>query len=288
MTATPRCYPAPSTGVVPTPPAIDTITVDTSPPVTRHADGVNYYATGNEIGLTVNFTKDVSVTGSPQLEFFIGSDAKSADYDSNASTSTALKFKYTVKPGDQGNVNVRSNPVKLSTGDAITGDSAPANPYFLGLQPMDQRVLGIPFITALAFTSDPGGNQTYGLRDALDLTVTYSEDVTVSDGNNLTMELDLDGTPRTAAYASGTGASELVFRYIVSWATWIPMARGYRPTRWAWVELSRGPARARPQPCGVTRFWPNSQRTRWMAACPALRRWKRPLRPPMMPWHRRG
>ena len=206
-----------ATGVVPTPSAIDTITVDTNPSVARHSDGVNYYATGNEIGLTVNFTKDVSVTGSPQLEFFIGGDSKSADYDSGASAGRALKFKYTVEPGDQGEVNVRSAPVKLSTGDAITDeDGASANPYFLGFLTMDQRVLGVPFITALAFTSDAGGNQTYGLRDALDLTVTYSEDVTVSDGNNLTMELDLDGTPRTAAYAEGTGTSRLVFRYIVS------------------------------------------------------------------------
>ena len=205
-----------STVVVPGPPAITTITVDTSPPVTRHFNGVDYYATGNEIGLTVNFTKDVSVTGSPQLEFFIGSDSKIADYDSGASVGRALKFKYTVEPGDQGAVNVRSAPVMLSTGDAITGDGAPANLYFLGLLPMDQLVLGIPFITALAFTSDAGGNGTYGRRDGLDLTVTYSEDVTVSDGNNLTMELDLDGTPRTAAYASGTGTSRLVFRYIVS------------------------------------------------------------------------
>ena len=206
-----------STVVVPGPPAITTITVDTSPPVTRHFDGVNYYATGNEIGLTVNFTKDVSVTGSPQLEFFIGSDSKTADYDSSASAGRALKFKYTVKPGDQDNVNVRSAPVKLSTGDAITDeDGASANLYFLGLLPRDQLVLGIPFITALAFTSDAGGNGTYGRRDGLDLTVTYSEDVTVSGGNNLTMELDLDGTSRTAAYASGTGTSRLVFRYIVS------------------------------------------------------------------------
>ena len=205
-----------STIEVPGPPTITTITVDTSPPVTRHSDGVNYYATGNEIGLTVNFTKDVSVIGSPQLEFFIGSDSKTAEYDSNASAGRALKFKYTVEPGDQGNVNVRLAPVTLSTGDAITGDGAPASLYFLGLQPMDQRVLGIPFITALAFTSDPGGNGTYGRRDGLDLTVTYSENVTVSGGNNLTLELDLDGTPRTAAYAEGTGTSRLVFRYIVS------------------------------------------------------------------------
>ena len=205
-----------STIEVPGPPIITTITVDTSPLVTRHSDGVNYYATGNEIGLTVNFTKDVSVTGSPQLEFFIGEDANLAEYDSGASAGRALKFKYTVEPGDQGQVNVRLAPVMLSTGDAITGDGAPANLYFLGHLPRDQRVLGIPFITALAFTSDPGGNGTYGPRDGLDLTVTYSENVTVSGGNNLTLELDLDGTPRTAAYAEGDGASELVFRYIVS------------------------------------------------------------------------
>ena len=206
-----------ATGLVPGLSAINTITVDTDPSVTRHADGVNYYANGNEIEFTVNFTEDISVTGSPELEFFIGSDAKSAGYNSGASASRALKFKYTVQPGDQGAVTVRSNPVKLSIGETIISDVfAPANLFFAGIVPQGQQVLGIPFIIALAFTSDAGGNQTYGLRDALDLTVTYSEDVTVSGGNNLTLELDLDGTPRTAAYAEGTGTSRLVFRYIVS------------------------------------------------------------------------
>ena len=80
-------------GEVPRPPTIDTITVDTSPPVTRQADGVDYYANGDEIGLSVNFTKAVHVTGTPQLEFFIGNESKTAGYDSGASTSRALKFK---------------------------------------------------------------------------------------------------------------------------------------------------------------------------------------------------
>ena len=206
-----------ATGLVPGLPAITTITVDTDPSVTRHADGVNYYANGNEIEFTVNFTEDISVTGSPQLEFFIGGDSKSADYDSGDSASRALKFKYTVQPGDQGAVTVRSNPVKLLFDETIISDLfASANLFFAGTVPEGQQVLGIPFITALAFTSDAGGNQTYGLRDALELTVTYNEAVTVSDGDSLGLELDLDGTLRTAAYAEGTGTSRLVFRYIVS------------------------------------------------------------------------
>ena len=206
-----------ATGLVPGLPAISTITVDTDPSVTRHADGVNYYANGNEIEFIVNFTEDISVTGSPELEFFIGSDAKLAGYNSGDSASRALKFKYTVQPGDQGAVTVRSNPVKLPIGETIISDVfASANLFFAGTVPQGQQVLGIPFIIALAFTSDAGGNQTYGLRDALELTVTYNEAVTVSDGDSLGLELDLDGTPRTAAYASGTGTSRLVFRYIVS------------------------------------------------------------------------
>ena len=127
------------TDEVPGPPTLSTITVDTSPLVTRHADGVDYYASGDEIGLSVNFTKAVDVTGTPQLEFFIGNESKTADYDSVSSTSRALKFKYTVEPGDRGQVGVRSEPVKLSTGDAITGDDdTPADCRF-------SRSLGRPF-----------------------------------------------------------------------------------------------------------------------------------------------
>ena len=261
------------TDEVPRPPTIDTITVDTNPLVTSHSDGVDYYANGSEIGLSVNFAEDISVTGSPELEFFIGNESKTADYDSTAISGRAVKFKYTVEPGDRGEVSVRSDPVKLSTGETITGDDGTApDLYFAGTLTSNQRVLGVPFITGLAFTSDAGGNQTYGRRDALDLTVTYNEAGTVSGGDNLTLELDLDGNPRTVTYAEGTGTEELVFRYIISLGDVdangpVVPANGMGPR----VERSREPARARPQRTGTTRFWRHSAPIRWMPACPALR-----------------
>ena len=145
------------TDEVPMPLTIDTITVDTNPLVTSHSDGVDYYANGSEIGLSVNFAEDISVTGSPELEFFIGNESKTADYDSTAISGRAVKFKYTVEPGDRGEVSVRSDPVKLSTGETITGDDGTAaDLYFAGTLTSNQRVLGVPFITGLAFTSDAG------------------------------------------------------------------------------------------------------------------------------------
>ena len=143
------------TGEVPGPPTIDTITVDTRPLVTSHADGLDYYANGSEIELSVNFTKAVDVTGTPQLEFFIGNESKRADYDSTAISRRAVKFKYTVEPGDRGAVSVRSDPVKLSTGETITDDDgAAADLFFEGTLPSNQRALGVPFSLELAGDAD--------------------------------------------------------------------------------------------------------------------------------------
>ena len=55
-------------------------------------DGV--YGTGDEVEVTVTFSEKVTVTGSPQLEITIGTDAKDAAYKST--TDSKVVSGYTV------------------------------------------------------------------------------------------------------------------------------------------------------------------------------------------------
>ncbi|MCY4602520.1 MAG: SwmB domain-containing protein [Acidobacteria bacterium] len=87
-------------------PTAATITIDdddtlgvTGVAVTSAPAATPYYATSEEIEFTVTFNGAVTVTGTPQLGFALGTGARQADYESG-SDSTELVFSYTVTDGD--------------------------------------------------------------------------------------------------------------------------------------------------------------------------------------------
>jgi len=55
------------------------------------------YGEGQTLAFTVNYSGPISVTGTPRLPLTIGSMARYADYTATGSTSTALRFLYTVQ-----------------------------------------------------------------------------------------------------------------------------------------------------------------------------------------------
>ena len=81
-----------------------------------------------------------------------------------------------------------------------------------------------PTVVSVALTSDPDAtgpdDDTYAIDDVVRATVTFSEAVTVfsSDmtGGRPGLELDFNGTPKPAAYDSGSGSTALVFTYQVA------------------------------------------------------------------------
>ena len=77
-----------------------------------------------------------------------------------------------------------------------------------------------PSVSSVAVTSDTGDDEVYldddglyGIDDKIEVTVTFSEDVTVIGSPQL--ELDIGGSARSAAYKSTTG-SKVVFSYTVA------------------------------------------------------------------------
>ena len=70
-----------------------------------------------------------------------------------------------------------------------------------------------PTVSTIAVTSDPGTDDTYALGDTIEVGLTFSEAVTVTGAPYLL--IDVGGTKRRVDYNSGTGTTQLLFRYIV-------------------------------------------------------------------------
>ena len=65
----------------------------------------------------------------------------------------------------------------------------------------------------MGVTSDPGADDTYALGDTIEVGLTFDEAVTVTGDPYLL--IDVVGTNRRASYQSGSGATQLLFRYPV-------------------------------------------------------------------------
>ena len=85
---------------------------------------------------------------------------------------------------------------------------------------------GVPWVTGVAITSDPGADDTYALGDVIQVTATFSETVNVdAAGGTPRLKIrmvpdirwmDTDAAERWADYASGSGTTELTFEYKVA------------------------------------------------------------------------
>ena len=151
----------------------------------------------------------------------------------NVSNFTGVKI--TLQPAlaatDAGALTLHiGDATSLAFADATPAVSSASSQYrwslpaALGWSAGDAIVVGItqedtsaaPTVSSVVVTSDPGADETYAIGDAIDVTVTFSDTVTVdATGGTPQLELDVGGTPRQAAYASGTGTAALVFTYNV-------------------------------------------------------------------------
>ena len=83
-------------------------------------DGV--YGIGDKIEVTVTFSENVTVIGSPQLELTVGSSAKNAAYKS--ATDSKVVFSSTVAVGDSDTDGISIAANKLSLNEGTIKDAA--------------------------------------------------------------------------------------------------------------------------------------------------------------------
>ena len=175
------------------------------------------YAIGDTIEATVTFGEAVAVIGLPQLALTVGTETRQAVYAKGSSTATALVFSYPVAVGDRDadGMSVGSNALTLAGGrirDAANTIDALITHSVTLPNAAKHKVDGVaPMVTDLVLTAGP-----YTTGDAITLTATFSEPVTVDTGSGTPQIPILVGsTSRPAIYVGGSDAMALVFTYTV-------------------------------------------------------------------------
>ncbi|WP_293233196.1 Ig-like domain-containing protein [Microcoleus sp. PH2017_05_CCC_O_A] len=186
------------------------ITVNSFPTITSVSaatpDGT--YGIGTNIGITVNFSEIVNVTGTPQLS--LAGATPVASYLSGTGTNT-LTFRYTVAAGDRSAdldylsttaLSLSGGTIKnAATFDASLTLPAPAAANSLGANKAIVIDGIVPTVTSVTSTT---ANGSYNTTSNINVTVNFSEAVTLA-GGNMTVNLDTGGTVTIAPF-TGTSA----------------------------------------------------------------------------------
>lgn len=177
------------------------------------------YNTGTLISVLVTFSKNVTVTGTPQITLETGTTDRTVDYVSGSGTTT-LTFDYTVQAGDSSADldYVGTNSLALNGG--TIRDAANNNATLTLPSPGAANSLGANkaiVIDGIAPTvtnvTSNAADSTYPIGTLISILVTFSENVTVTGTPQITLETG--GTDRTVNYVGGTGTNTLTFDYTV-------------------------------------------------------------------------
>ena len=116
------------------------------------------YRIGDEVQVTVTFSENVTVTGSPQLELAVGSKNRTAGYDST--DGAKVVFSYTVAEGDADSdgITIGANKLTLNGGSIKDDADNDANLAHSALAAQDgHKVDGIrPRLQSLYFVASSG------------------------------------------------------------------------------------------------------------------------------------
>ena len=208
--------------------------------VTSTPAAPSWYLAGETIEITVQFDRDIAVTGDPTFGFFLDngspSGPRSAVYDSGRSDSDNMVFTYTVTAADDDNdgifIGAGPGTFELDSDDAIKdgwrpgADKLDANlshsrPGRRSAHRVSQRAR----IKSMSITSTPlrgTDMDTYGLGDQIKFQATFNRDV-AGDRHAAGAHRDRFGRPSNlntattwASYdAADSGGAVIAFSYTV-------------------------------------------------------------------------
>ncbi|MDP4092783.1 MAG: Ig-like domain-containing protein [Bacillota bacterium] len=174
------------------------------------------YKVGDVLNFTVNFNKNVNVTGTPVLPFTLNTGGVVNASYVGGSGSPALVFRYTVASGnlDADGVTV-GNAISLNSGTIKDTDG---NDAILALNSVGSttNVLVDGVVPTVSSVSAPSDG-TYAIGQNMDYTVNFSKAVSVvSSGGTPYLTLTVGSSTVHAPYYSGSGTTSLTFRYKVT------------------------------------------------------------------------
>ncbi|MCV6627706.1 MAG: hypothetical protein OIF38_16540 [Cellvibrionaceae bacterium] len=201
---------------------LPTVLVDTTDPTitgqTPPAGGT--YIVGSVLEVLLTFSEDVTASGSPSVTINIGGVDRSATVVSpNPGASNTLTFRYTVVNGDALDTAADMTAITVAAGEVTDiVDVGNANNLdsagFSAVSPLvGVSIDGIPPTENLpgSGSTAPPADGRYQTGDNLDFIIEFSEPVNVSGTPQL--PLDIGGNSVNADYTSGSGGTQLTFRY---------------------------------------------------------------------------
>ena len=184
------------------------------------------YGAGEVISITLTFSENVAVTGTPRLKIDMDPaewGEKWASYASGSGTAT-LTFTHTVVEPNistQG-IAVLENSLELNGGtiqaNGVAAELAHTNRNHDANHKVDWR-LPLASVTKVEITSDPGDDDTYAKDDVIRITLTFSKTVDVdTTGGTPRLKIDMDPADwgeKWAGYEGGSGTATLTFTHTV-------------------------------------------------------------------------
>ena len=210
-------------------PAVSSVELVSTPAAGQN----NTYKLGDIVRARVTFDAAVDVTGNPVLELRFdpnfGSKRMTFDASKGRTNVTALEFTWTIIQGNLSRPGIAFQANKLSVGTnasiRATGTQQNANLAFARVDHNpSHKVDGFaPRLIAtdpVSVTSSPGTDGAYAIGDAIDITATFNEPMTVTTAGDPVAgpraAFTLGTAVKHAVYRSGIGTAALVFRYTVA------------------------------------------------------------------------
>ena len=195
----------------------------TSVSITSNPGADGHYVEDDVIEVTVEFSEPVLVIvhGSqnhhrPWLALEIGGRRTHAVLWGNTGTAKELVFETYVRPGDTGPVRIGANSIRLNgsliqrPAGALKPLPGPALLDHAAVPDTGGHKVGLrPRVTGVAITSDPGADETYVSGDAIEVTVTFDQAVTLAGG--LILHLTVGNEELRLPHRRGSGGMALVF-----------------------------------------------------------------------------
>ena len=179
------------------------------------------YGLGDAVEVTVTFSEDVTVTGTPLLELDFDGTAKTAGYRSASGANVVFSYTVALDESDADGIAIGADKLSLNEGtikDVAENDATLTHAAVAADSghKVDASDTIAPTISSLSFTSDPGSDRTYGTGDTIQVTVTFSEDVTVTGAPQLELNMSNSSTRQASYSSSNSSGAEVVFEYTVA------------------------------------------------------------------------
>ena len=184
------------------------------------------YQAGETINLQVWFSRLVTVSGSPYVEFTIGNGTRQATFHTHAVEVQGIGFQYTVQAhdSDADGISVAANAIRLDGGTITAIDGATAAVLTHAAVPADPtRKVGSgtapppsggPAVSSVFFGSSPRSGDTYQRGETIDVRVLFTGRIAVTGRPRLA--IDIGGRTRAASFWGTHFGRTASFRYTVA------------------------------------------------------------------------